>query len=176
MRTRTLFLLAGLLIGVAAVGCGANEVEMGEGTGNPSSTPTPTASPTGTATPTVTPDPATFTPVQSFLEIGGTPNRANCGQAACHPGPGGGASGIPLYTAPGTAAGDVASNAEQFSCAPNITTYDPPTGNLFGTFCNQDGTALAAPQHVSRTNLTDADCAAIVTFLSGGSGTPPSCP
>lgn len=170
MRIYTiLWLVAG--VGVAFVlGCGANEVDMGEGGLNP--TPTPTA--TATPTPSATPNPASFTPVQTFLEIGGAPNRANCGQATCHIPPAG-TGPFALYTAAATATADVEKNRVQLSCAPNIDDYSPQ-GLVIATFCSATGTALTAPQHAGRTNLTDADCAALFTWLQSGTGTPAACP
>lgn len=171
MRIHTfLWLVTGA--GTAFVlGCGPNEVDMGQGGSNP--TPTPTA--TATATPSATPNPAGFNAIQTVLEIAATPNRANCGQATCHIAPNGGTAPFAMYTAPGTAAADVDKNRLQLSCAPNIDDYTPQ-GLIIATFCNANGTALAAPQHAGRTNLTDADCAGLFAWLQTGTGTPVACP
>lgn len=168
MRIRDILLIAMLGAAGLAVGCGANEVEMGDG-GN---IPTPTPTPSGTASPTVTPNPAQFTTVQTFLEDNA---KANCGKAGCHVPPAG-TAGIALYTAPGTAQGDVAKNAVTFACSPNLDAYNPVTGLIYDTFCAPGGTANTAPQHDGRTNLVNADCAALKTYLETGSGPVAACP
>lgn len=167
MRIRgTLFLVASVTLSLG-LGCGANEVKLGEGGGDP--TPTPTPTPLG---PTVTPEPSAFTVVQAWME---DVAKADCGQATCHTPPTG-AGGIALYTAPGTAAAEVTMNRELIQCEAQTSTYDPPTGNLISTFCELDGSALPAPQHADRTNLTDADCQALYDWLATGSGAPAPCP
>jgi hypothetical protein len=168
MRITSVLVIAAMALTGAVVGCGANEVDMGEGGANP--TPTVTVTPT----PSATPNPAMFDAVQTFLEIGGTPNRANCGQATCHIPPTG-AGPFALYTTTGTATADKDKNRIQLSCSPNIDNY-VPEGLVISTFCNPNGTAQTAPQHAGRTNLTNADCAAIFAWLQSGEGTPEACP
>lgn len=177
MRIRGILLLAAATSLSLGLGCGANEVKMGEGglspTGTVTQTPVPTPSPTPTLGPTVTPEPAAFTAVQAWMEDAA---KADCGQsAACHQAPTG-SGGIVLYTNPGEAAGNVTMNRELIQCENQTSTYDPPTGNLISTFCELDGSALPAPQHSSRVNLTDADCQALYDWLATGSGAPAPCP
>lgn len=170
MRITRLLVVTGLAISAAGLGCGPNEVDMGAGGSNP----TPSGTVTPTPTPSATPNPAMFDAVQAFLEIGGTPNRANCGQATCHIPPTG-TGPFALYTAAGTAAADKDKNRIQLSCLPNIDNY-VPEGLVISTFCNPNGTAQTAPQHAGRTNLTNADCAALFSWLQSGTGTPEDCP
>lgn len=171
MRIHEILLLATLAVSAAAVGCGPNEVDMGAGGGTP--TPTSTGTPTPTPSPSATPNPAMFASVQSFME---DPAKANCGQSAlCHLAPGNGGLIFVTMPAGGVAAGDVASNRDQLSCLPNIDDYTP-SGLIIQTFCNPAGTAQVAPQHSGRTNLVDADCAALFAWLQTGTGTPTNCP
>lgn len=170
MRIPTILWLAALTGAALVVGCGANEVDMGGGGLNPTPTPSATVTVTPTPTPSATPNPATFAPVQTFLE---DPAKANCGQATCHVA--GTTAPFILVTAPMTAQADVDANMLQLSCTPNIDDYTP-TGSIITTFCTAAGAALAAPQHAGRTNLVDADCAALFTWLQSGTGTPVPCP
>ena len=171
MRIHRILVLSALVAGSAVVGCGPNDVDMGAGGGTP--TPTNTGTPTPTPTPSATPNPAMFAPVQSFME---DPAKANCGSSAlCHAAPGNG--GLIFVTTPAGAvpAGSIATNRDQLSCLPNIDNYTP-SGLIIQTFCNPAGTAQTAPQHAGRTNLVNADCAAIFAWLQTGTGTPAACP
>lgn len=174
MRIYTILMLAAFASGAVVVGCGPNEVDMEAGGENP--TPTLTATPTGTATatPGATPNPAMFAAVQTFME---DPAKANCASSAtCHAAPNGQA-GLVFYTTPQGAvtAANVAKNRDLLSCNPSIDNYTP-SGLVIQTFCTAAGAAQVAPQHGGRTNLVNADCAALFAWLETGTGAPITCP
>ena len=168
MWIRKLALLSSLLV---AVGCGANEVEMGDGAVAPTPTPEPEPSGTGTPVPSATPNPIEFAGVQSALES----TRAMCGQAGCHVPPTG-INSVALFTSPGAAEANVENNRVTLSCNPRVDDYVAPSGVFVDIFCTASGTANGATQHSGRTSLTNADCGMIFSWLQTGSGSPPACP
>ena len=166
MRIRTILLLTTLGGCVAGVGCGANEVKLGDGSPPPG--------------PLVTPDAAAFAAVQDVLDD--PYPEANCAQSnLCHQGPTGFA-GLVLVTTTATPAtpAEVNANRELLQCETFTSSFDAPFGAFYTTMCDlgSAGNAVAnpAPQHAGRVNFTNADCQAIMDWLETGSGTPDECP